>query len=296
MSATFRNMYQLTGWAAKNGGTTGGAGGPQVVVYTESAFRQAVKSTHPAIVLLAANISYVGTIPVGSSKTIRGYGQRVTIVGGGLTVKRSQNVIIQNLHFFNWTIDAVNIETSTNVWVDHNTFNHGADGCVDIKKASDFVTVSWNVFLNHNKVSLVGAGDNTTEDVGHLRVTYHHNWFNGTTQRHPRVRFGTPVHVYNNYYLRNTGNSIASTMNAGVLVEGNYFDHAHSTFVTQEGSSGEGNLSARDNVFVGCSPGTTRGTVESIPYAYTLEDPNTIVPRIIAGAGAAELSTAFDSN
>jgi pectate lyase len=32
-----------------------------------------------------------------------------------------------------------------------------------------------------------------------LRVTYYANWFDGTTQRHPRVRFGNPVHVVNNY-------------------------------------------------------------------------------------------------
>jgi hypothetical protein len=44
----------------------------------------------------------------------------------------------------------------------------------------------------------------------------------GSRQRNPRVRFGEPVHVYNNYYRNNELYGIASTMNGGVLVEGNY--------------------------------------------------------------------------
>jgi pectate lyase len=31
------------------------------------------------------------------------------------------------------------------------------------------------------------------------------------------------VHVYNNYFLNNALHGVASTMNGGVLVEGNYF-------------------------------------------------------------------------
>ena len=39
------------------------------------------------------------------------------------------------------------------------------------------------------------------EDIGHLRITYHHNWFDTTFERSPRVRFGETVHVFNNYYF-----------------------------------------------------------------------------------------------
>ena len=68
------------------------------------------------------------------------------------------------------------------------------------------------------------SDDNASQDIGHLRVTYHHNWFDGSGTRHPRVRFGNPVHVYNNYYFNNEY-GVASTMDAGVLVEGNYFEN-----------------------------------------------------------------------
>ena len=54
------------------------------------------------------------------------------------------------------------------------------------------MTVSWNVFQEHYKCSLVGGSDNTgDEDSGHLRVTYHHNWFSNINSRTPSLRFGT---------------------------------------------------------------------------------------------------------
>ena len=91
------------------------------------------------------------------------------------------------------------VARSTRVWIDHNSFTGGYDGAVDIKRASDYVTVSWNRVFDHDKSMLLGhSDDNASQDVGHLRVTYHHNWFDGSGTRHPRVRFGNPVHVYNN--------------------------------------------------------------------------------------------------
>jgi pectate lyase len=32
--------------------------------------------------------------------------------------------------------------------------------------------------------------------VGRLKVKYDDNWFDGTVQRNPRIRFGEPVHVF----------------------------------------------------------------------------------------------------
>ena len=58
-----------------------------------------------------------------------------------------------------------------------------------------------------------------------MKVTYHHNFFDRTIQRHPRVRFGK-AHVYQNYYLAapfNTVYGVSSNLNAQAMVEGNYF-------------------------------------------------------------------------
>ncbi len=73
------------------------------------------------------------------------------------------------------------------------------DGQLDITNASDLVTVSWNRFLNHEKVMLIGSSDSANADRGKLNVTIHHNLFGDRGQRGPRVRFGK-VHMYNNYY------------------------------------------------------------------------------------------------
>jgi pectate lyase len=49
----------------------------------------------------------------------------------------------------------------------------------------------------HDKAVLIGGSSSHVEDRC-VRATIHHCFFDGTRQRHPRVRFGR-VHLYNNY-------------------------------------------------------------------------------------------------
>ena len=100
------------------------------------------------------------------------------------------------------------------------------DGHLDITNASDLVTVSWNRFVDHDKMMLIGSSDNAPADVGKLRVTLHHNLFQNIGQRAPRVRFGQ-VHVYNNLYVianpENYGYSWGVGIQSALYAEENLF-------------------------------------------------------------------------
>jgi len=178
-------------------------------------------------------------IKIGSNTTIVGLGKHAVIKGAWFDIRNATNIIIRNLTFRdtfdcfpqwdptdgsqgNWNAlyDSISLRNSTHVWIDHNTFEDKEtadetlptyfnrpfqvhDGQTDITNASDLVTVSWNVYRNHDKVMLIGSSDSGSTargDVGKLNVTIHHNLFDHVNQRAPRVRFGK-VHIYNNLYL-----------------------------------------------------------------------------------------------
>jgi pectate lyase len=282
--------FDLAGWATQGGGTTGGGSAAPVTVSSSSALISAMQSSGAAVIRVSGSIAISGMQRVAANKTIIGVGSGAAITGGGLNVSNATNVIIRNINFRNWSDDAINVQYSTRVWIDHNTFSNGNDGAVDVKRASDYVTISWNKFVDHDKTMLLGHSDsNGGEDRGKLRVTYHHNWFAGTNQRHPRVRFGNPVHVYNNYYASVRSYGVASTMEAGVLVEGNYFENTSDPYHLGEGSSPAGSLVARNNHFVNSGSGNAGGSVRSIPYSYTLDSASTVKSAVSGGAGTGRI-------
>ncbi len=201
---------------------------------------------------------------IGSNVTIVGVGDDAGITGAALTVRGSDNVIIRNLHLsdaydcfpswdpldaggtFNSEYDNLWIAESTHVWVDHNTFDDGVhppealphvygakfevhDGLLDVTNSSDLITVSWNEFRNHDKVSLIGSSNTRVADRGRLRVTFHHNLYENVGQRTPRVRFGD-VHVYNNYYVEPDAAGYVYSWGVGVeaeiVAQNNYFQLA----------------------------------------------------------------------
>ncbi|ONK11073.1 right-handed parallel beta-helix repeat-containing protein [Streptomyces sp. MP131-18] len=279
---------ELVGWAAENGGTTGGADGETVTVTDGDTLAELLESDEPLTLLVDGELSMPdGMNDVASDKTIIGVGTDSGLTGAGLKVSEAENVIIRNMNFDDWDDDAIVVqEGSTNVWIDHNFFGSGDDGSVDVKSGSDFVTISWN-HTTHDKNMLLGHTDgNGDEDGGHLRVTYHHNWFDGSAERNPRVRHGNPVHVFNNYLDNNEIYGVASTEDAGVLVEGNYFENVPAPTHVGYMDSGPGDLVERDNVYDGSGEPESTGTgVGAIPYDYSL-DPAADVPSIVtAGAG-----------
>ncbi|MEV6200053.1 polysaccharide lyase family 1 protein [Streptomyces sp. NPDC051771] len=175
-------------------------------------------------------------VKVPANTTLVGVGRDATILGGSLQVTGVDNVVIRNLKLespldcfpqwdptdgatgaWNSEYDSLVVYGSTHVWIDHNTFTDGRypdsslpayygevyqqhDGELDVVRGADLVTVSWNVFTDHDKTLMIGNSDSAgATDRGKLRVTLHHNLFDGVVERAPRVRFGQ-VDAYNNHY------------------------------------------------------------------------------------------------
>jgi pectate lyase len=296
----------IVGWATQAGGTTGGAGGATVTVSSFADFRTQAQNSGARTIQVNGMLSGSGTVEISANKTIRGVGANSGISGTTLNIEDMSpaNVIIQNMNIRGVPgNDAIQVENATHIWIDHNTMSSTIeddpdfyDGMMDFTHAADYITVSWNVIRNHWKTSLVGHSDgNEGEDQGHLRITYHHNWFDRTFERSPRVRFGETVHVFNNYYSNVINNAdsyaIASTMDAGLLVEGNAFENVQQACWSASGyaDSDPGRLVARNNSLTNSGPCETNGTVASIPYNYTADNVGTVKSSVTAGAGAGKL-------
>ena len=295
----------LVGWATQGGGTTGGAGGPTVTVTSLSAFMSAVAASGPQVVRVSGMFTCSDDVRVtAGNKTILGVGTNSGLNGCGINISDVSNVIVRNMRIANVQAgngngDAIHVDNGTRIWIDHNDLssnrNNGTDfydGLVDMTHAADFITVSWNFLHDHIKCSLIGHSDNNAgEDVGHLRISYHHNFVSNCDSRNPRVRFGNPVHVFNNYYVNIADYAVASTIQGGVLVEGNYFENVPDPFHLGEGSSPAGTLVARNNFFVNSGTGQTGGSVNGIPYSYSLDAASSVKSIVTAGAGVGKITT-----
>uniref|UniRef100_A0A1J3K368 Pectate lyase n=1 Tax=Noccaea caerulescens TaxID=107243 RepID=A0A1J3K368_NOCCA len=170
--------------------------------------REACKRPEPLWIVfdVSGTISLSSFVHVSSNKTVDGRGQRVKITGKGLRLKQCENVIICNLEFEGGVgpdADAIQIKPKSNtIWIDRCSLKNYHDGLIDITRESTDITVSRCHFINHNKTMLIGADPSHVTDRC-IRVTIHHCFFDGTRQRHPRVRFAK-VHLFNNY-TRNWG-------------------------------------------------------------------------------------------
>ena len=276
-------------------GTTGGAGGTTTTVSSLAALTAAVKGDAAKTVRVSGAISLSGQVKVGSNTTVLGVGASSGLTGGGLSLDGVHNVILRNLRISKAVgTDAVTIIRGANhIWVDHNDLSsdlsHGKDyydGLVDITHAADYITVSWNHFHDHYKVSLVGHSDsNAAEDTGHLRVTYAHNWFSNVNSRLPSVRFGT-AHIYDNYFQNVADSAVHSRMGAQTLSQDNVFRSVKLAVTTTGDSKTDGYANLSGNDLGGASTDITRtGSFTTPPYSFSLTPTASVVSTDTAGAG-----------
>ena len=185
--------------------------------------------------------------------TIEGIGEDSGIHGFGMLIRNAGNLELRNFAVMACLDDSISLDTNNcNVWVHNLDLFYGqtggdsdqakGDGTVDIKGKSTYVTVSYNHFFDNGKSSLCGM----KSEVSSSLITYHHNWFDHSDSRHPRIRTMS-VHIYNNYFDGNAKYGVGVTMGASAFVEANYFRNVSKPMM----SSGQGSDALGDGTFSG---------------------------------------------
>lgn len=306
----------VSGWASQNGVTGGGTATPTVVT-TYAELKTAINATAVKVIHISGEITFPAagrlTLNNQTGKSILGLAGAklisVDLTSGGsgiLYAKNSSNILIKNITFEGpgaYDVDGndnLTIDNCTSVWVDHCTFQDALDGNLDIKNASDLITVTWTKFQylkapiaggsggsnDHRFSNLFGSGDDATQDDGKLRITMQYCWWGpGVKERMPRVRFGK-VHLLNNYFNSSVSNyCIYAGFKADLLIEGNYFENVKNPIRLETGNFTAAQLVS--NTFSGAT-GTMvgSGTAFVPPYNINKIASTDVKQTVTAGAGA----------
>ena len=190
--------------------------------------------------------AYALGVKEASNVTFEGIGDDATLYGAGLAAFKCNSIEMRNLGLMLWgggkDGDGITLKGSVNVWVHNIDFFYGAaggdadqakgDGSMDLKDDSQYITISYNHFWDSGKMSLCGMKSESGENW----ITYHHNWFDHSDSRHPRIRTMS-VHAYNNYYDGNSKYGVGVTYGGNAFVEANYFRNCkYPMLISMQGS------------------------------------------------------------
>lgn len=220
--------------------------------------------------------------------TIEGVGEDAVANGWGISIKNSSNLEVRNLGFMNCNSgegDNVSlVQGNDHIWVHNCDMFYGeagsdddqkkGDGALDCKW-SDYVTFSYNHFWDSGKCNLLGLGEGHDKEY---HITYHHNWYDHSDSRHPRVRFYT-AHVYNNYYDGNSKYGIGGAGGGGsIFAENNYFRNCkYPMLISMQGSdvyNGSGTFSKEDGSIIKAYGNYMEGQTRFVAYEEQ-DDPET---------------------
>ncbi|OJJ45081.1 hypothetical protein ASPZODRAFT_70393 [Penicilliopsis zonata CBS 506.65] len=196
-------------------------------------------------------------ITVGSNKSIVGSGTSGVIKGKGLRiVSGAENVIIQNIAItdinakYVWGGDAITIDESDLVWIDHvTTARIGRQHIVLGTEADNRVTISNHFFDGETDYSATCDGHtywNAYFDGSSDQITFVDNYLYMTSGRAPKVAGSTIVHAANNYWYDNSGHAFETDDGVYVLLEGNVFDNV-TTIVDSDYNDGALFAATSDN-------------------------------------------------
>lgn len=251
--------------------------------------------------------------------TVEGIGKDAYAYGWGLLLRYVGNLEVRNLGVMLFPDDGISMDTgNANVWVHNNDIFYGSagsdadqakgDGSTDLKKGSTYITISYNHYFDSGKAALVGLSESAE-----FFVTFHHNWFDHSDSRHPRIRVAS-VHVYNNFYDGVSKYGVGVTTGASAFVESNVFRNTKDPMLSSlqgtdalgEGTfSGEngGMIKAYNNLIVDASSliyansntGTAPANATSFD-AYLASSRNETVPSSYKALKGGTTYNNFDTN
>ena len=189
--------------------------------------------------------------------TVEGIGSDTVFNGFGLRLANCSNVEVRNIGFMNCNSgegDDIGLQQNNDhCWVHNCDLFYGdagsdadqakGDGALDTKTSS-YITHSYNHFWDNGKCNLQGMKSESTDNY----ITYHHNWYDHSDSRHPRIRTCT-VHIYNNYFDGNAKYGVGVTMGASAFVENNYFRACPKPMMSSKqgtDAKGDGTFSGED--------------------------------------------------
>ena len=256
--------------------------------------------------------------------TIEGVGNDATFHGFGILVRNCRYVELRNLGVMMHPEDGISFDTDNEHLWGHNLDifygeNKGGDkakgdGSFDVK-GTFYATVSANHYWDSGKCNL----NSNKDEVDY--VTYHHNWFDHSDSRHPRVRVSKHLHVFNNYYDGNSKYGVGATTASCIFVEKNYFRHCkYPMLISKQGSDihngtgtsseTKGNFSSEDGGIIKAFDNYITEQTSFEPYvagdalyskhfdAYVVENRNDQVPTEVVtlqgGTGYNNFDTAND--
>jgi len=219
---------------------------------------------------------------------IKEFTKGITIIGAngssanfGIWIKKSSDVVVQNMRIGYLPGGAKDGDMVRVGTPDGDTTFEAA---VDIKGASDYVTVSYNYIHGVKKVGLDGSSNS---DTGR-NITYHHNRYNDVNARLPLQRGGL-VHAYNNLYSNVTSSGLNVRQNGQALIESNWFENAVNPVTSRYDGKNFGTWVLKNNnitkpadfstysitwtadtkAYVNADSWTSTGTFPTVAYSYS---------------------------
>ncbi|KAF9729293.1 hypothetical protein PMIN03_012001 [Paraphaeosphaeria minitans] len=189
----------------------------------------------------------ISGLTVGSNKSIIGAGSKGVLRGKGLRIANgAKNVIIQNIHItelnpqYIWGGDAIAVDGSDNVWIDHNKFSligrqmvvlgNGASNRVTISNNEFDGSTSWSATCDgHHYWTIYLTGSNDL-------VTLKGNYIHHTSGRSPKTGGNSLIHAVNNYWYANSGHAFDNGAGAKVVAEGNVFQNVVTPLLDNKGN------------------------------------------------------------